>query len=75
MQSIHDDIARAKNIVVVGGGPSGTEVAAEIVEAYAGKQVRGCLTAGPDLLLWLCCCEQLCKILIMWPRPLGASII
>ncbi|PNH09564.1 Apoptosis-inducing factor B [Tetrabaena socialis] len=39
LKSIGEEIKAAKNIVVIGGGPAGVEVAAEIVEAYAGKAV------------------------------------
>ncbi|KAG2433699.1 hypothetical protein HXX76_008068 [Chlamydomonas incerta] len=39
MKTLTEDIKAAKSIVVVGGGPAGVEVAAEIVEAHAGKAV------------------------------------
>ncbi|KAG2438421.1 hypothetical protein HYH02_010876 [Chlamydomonas schloesseri] len=39
MKALTEDIKAAKSIVVVGGGPAGVEVAAEIVKAHAGKAV------------------------------------
>ncbi|PNW76355.1 hypothetical protein CHLRE_12g556228v5 [Chlamydomonas reinhardtii] len=39
LKALTEDIKASKSIVVVGGGPAGVEVAAEIVEAHAGKQV------------------------------------
>ena len=42
------EVQNAKTIVIVGGGPLGVELAAEIVEAFAGKQVT-LVHSGPRL--------------------------
>ncbi|KAG2433696.1 hypothetical protein HXX76_008066 [Chlamydomonas incerta] len=39
MKELHDEIRAAKSVLVVGGGPSGVEMAAEIVDTFAGKAV------------------------------------
>ncbi len=44
-----DSIKAAKHVVLVGGGPSGVETAAEVVSAFAGKQVT--LVHGGERLL------------------------
>lgn len=48
-QRVGDSIKVAKHVVLVGGGPSGVETAAEIVCAFAGKQVT--LVHGGERLL------------------------
>ncbi|EFJ43193.1 hypothetical protein VOLCADRAFT_96658 [Volvox carteri f. nagariensis] len=45
----NEAIRAAKSIVVVGGGPSGVEAAAEVVEAYAGKALT-LVHSGKQLL-------------------------
>lgn len=49
LQRVGDSIKVAKHVVLVGGGPSGVETAAEIVCAFAGKQVT--LVHGGERLL------------------------
>ncbi|KAG2438422.1 hypothetical protein HYH02_010877 [Chlamydomonas schloesseri] len=49
MKALHDEIRAAKSVLVVGGGPSGVELAAEVVDAFAGKAVT-LVHAGPRLL-------------------------
>ncbi|GLI64564.1 hypothetical protein VaNZ11_007885 [Volvox africanus] len=39
LKAVHAEIRAAKSIVVVGGGPSGVEATAEVVEAFAGKSI------------------------------------
>ncbi|GLC45828.1 hypothetical protein PLESTM_001784400 [Pleodorina starrii] len=39
LKAFNETIRAAKSIAVVGGGPTGVEAAAEVVEAYAGKSV------------------------------------
>ncbi|GIL49748.1 hypothetical protein Vafri_6045 [Volvox africanus] len=39
LKGVNAEIRAAKSIVVVGGGPSGVEAAAEVVDAYAGKSI------------------------------------
>lgn len=60
-------IEKAASVVVVGGGPVGIEVAAEIVHHYPAKKVRVCGWA-PRV-----CCTQvppcLIELLIGPPRP------
>ncbi len=48
-QRVADEIKAARRVVLVGGGPSGVETAAEIVSAFAGKQVT--LVHGGERLL------------------------
>ncbi|GIL73417.1 hypothetical protein Vretimale_17578 [Volvox reticuliferus] len=39
LKGVNEEIRAARSIVVVGGGAAGVEVAAEVVEAYAGKAI------------------------------------
>mmetsp|Transcript_24199 Transcript_24199/g.52882 ORF Transcript_24199/g.52882 Transcript_24199/m.52882 type:complete len:364 (+) Transcript_24199:91-1182(+) len=72
LQDCAEKIMNAKSIVLVGGGPVGIEMAAEILETYAGKQVT-LVHSGPRLLETKS--EGLGKKAEDWLKSKGAKII